>query len=338
MTRGYVQSDGTVDRFPDNRAEAKRLRSAIYINKQPGGLCKLCSGYATEPREKFTHTDTCVNCARLNAGDFARLATGLTRVSSVDPGDPEVSWVVEVPYQHVRGQHIAEPPAFRSINTATLDSFREGLVALGVLDCSDPARLNVVKSAPLTPTEAAATDAQLYVEYFACKRSGHLGIKTLSGECYFCKKERETPSPRKAAMNAGERWYTPATPCPRCEQRAPKRVDNGQCSGCTDRPTTSPRQAAIAAGELRYTPLDPCRHCGTTAERLVANGRCTGCATDKRATADSQLMRESPELVLTRDDARTMGFKVYRTGEACRKGHKGYRYVSTGNCISCLRS
>jgi len=344
MSRGYIQTDGTVDRFPDTKDEAKRLRSTIYINKQHNGACAVCCGYAAEPREKYTYNDYCVNCARLNAGDFARLATKLTDVSTVDPDDTDVKWLVEVPYQHRRGQSVTESPAFRPISSATLASFRDGLAVLGILDESDPTRLTATNPAPLSPTEAVKTDAQLYIDYFACKRSGHLGIVTLSGECYFCKKERETPSPRKAAITAGERWYTPLTPCSRCGATSPKRVDNGQCKGCTDngRPAQSPRQAAVAAGERWYTPLTPCKHCGTVAERRVDNGQCKGCSTapaaPKRDTVDSQLIRDTPDLVLSRADARMMGFKVFRTGKSCNRNHTGYRYVSTGNCVECLKA
>ena len=51
----------------------------------------------------------------------------------------------------------------------------------------------------------------------------------------------------------------------------------------------------------------------------------------------SDIMRTAPDLVLSRGEARLFGFSVYRTGEACRRGHRGWRYVSTGNCIDCLK-
>lgn len=38
--------------------------------------------------------------------------------------------------------------------------------------------------------------------------------------------------PRQAAIAAGERWYTPDTPCRHCGTLAPRYVANGMCKGC----------------------------------------------------------------------------------------------------------
>lgn len=37
-------------------------------------------------------------------------------------------------------------------------------------------------------------------------------------------------------------------------------------------------------------------------------------------------------------EARKRGLKFYNTGRPCLRGHTGDRYVSTGNCVQCLRA
>jgi hypothetical protein len=34
---------------------------------------------------------------------------------------------------------------------------------------------------------------------------------------------------------------------------------------------------------------------------------------------------------------RKAGFTQYRTGDPCRRGHAGWRYVSIGTCVQCAR-
>lgn len=121
---------------------------------------------------------------------------------------------------------------------------------------------------------------------------GHSGKKTLSGDCYFCKeiKNSAPPSPRKAALAAGEAWYTPTEPCKICGEIAEKRVNNGECKSCT----------AKRSGPVVLPPY-----------------------------------RQWPEMVISRDDAITAGWKTYRTGKPCKYGHAGWRWVSTHGCLTC---
>ena len=116
----------------------------------------------------------------------------------------------------------------------------------------------------------------------------------------------------------------------------------GKCYECIqDKKKPSPRKAAMIKGETWYIPNVPCKYCGEIAEKNVHNGNCKGCQpdleTDNRATPDTIMMRESPDLVMSKEDAISYGFKVYRTGKPCKHGHTAWRYVSTGNCIECLR-
>ena len=123
-------------------------------------------------------------------------------------------------------------------------------------------------------------------------------------------------------------------------------IVTGACLECRERrlEARGPRKAARRAGHRSYTPETPCPDCGQLAERDVVTNRCSGCprvrrtpTTDGRETETSRMMADCPDLVLGRADARALGLTVYRTGAACLNGHTGWRYVSTGGCIDCLR-
>lgn len=124
---------------------------------------------------------------------------------------------------------------------------------------------------------------------------GHVGKRTLGDKCYECVNADKPISPRQAAIQAGETWYTPADgdTCPRGHM-ARRRVSNGSCEECEAlrRPAASVREPAA------YEVL-------------------------------------GADFVLSRVDAKGLGFKHYRTGEPCKRGHRGWRYLSTGGCIEC---
>lgn len=155
---------------------------------------------------------------------------------------------------------------------------------------------------------------------------------------------RPTAKTHRGALQTGQELYVSRRPCRKCASVGLRYMRGKRCYFCDQKrraTTPSPRQAAIASGDKWYTPTTACKQCRTIAERRVDNGQCRGCSpapvAPKRDTVDAELMRDAPDLVLTRVDARAMGFKVFRTGNYCRRGHNGYRYVSTGNCIECLR-
>lgn len=141
------------------------------------------------------------------------------------------------------------------------------------------------------------------------------------------------------ASNAGVKCYLRPECCTVCGSPGVRTLA-GDCHYCELRKgQLSPRQEAIKNGETWYTPITPCKKCGTLAERNVFNGGCTGCdpklKEDQRETAESVMMREAPDLIISREDARAQDLKVYRTGNYCKNGHAGFRYVSTSGCIEC---
>lgn len=150
---------------------------------------------------------------------------------------------------------------------------------------------------PVGPGEAA-TAAGYYWTETPAKYCGHVGKMTLTGKCWTCTQERIN-SPRQLAVKAGEAWYQPADgdTCPR-GHLAPRRVSNGACRQCEDeaRPSTA-----------RVAPADAV-----------------------------PIHKQHPDMILSRADAEGFGFTVYRTGKPCKNGHTGWRYLSTGACLTCM--
>lgn len=114
-----------------------------------------------------------------------------------------------------------------------------------------------------------------------------------------------------------------------------------------------PRPAvAPGSGQGVYVRASPCARAGHVG-LVTDGGACVLCrAEPKRAPAAAKkrgpgrpagsgpaaaIMAAAPDWVVSRGAARAMGSPVYRTGRPCRKGHTGYRYVSTGACVECLR-
>jgi len=183
----------------------------------------------------------------------------------------------------------------------------------------------------------------------------------IGNECYACSRKRwdeayrlwcmgspGAPEPfYRTAEEAFERGASSYVPGP-CEDGPHERsveLFSGECLNCRaaqlqDRINRrSPRAVARSEGRRWYEPADPCDQCKQRAPRNVISNACRGCTERPRVddSADTQLMADSPLLVLSRADSKVMGFRVHRTGQPCGRGHCGWRYNSNGGCIDCKR-
>ena len=160
--------------------------------------------------------------------------------------------------------------------------------------------------------------------------------------CFPMLRENSFDPARADARVVGADWYTPSEPCPRCGQKAERRVSDNRCSGCfprTRQNTYDPARAeARRTGATWYTPTTPCPVCDETADRRTQDNRCSGCfpRTGGRRSPTTVMMEAAPDMIISREDARRLELKVFRTGLPCRRGHTGFRWVSTGGCIECL--
>lgn len=174
----------------------------------------------------------------------------------------------------------------------------------------------------------------------------------------------ETPWNKEDAISMGYGKYKDANGCPDCGLSHPKcrSTATDKCIGCFWKASDAQWQAwlsgapgrpepfitstdeAIAAGVTwKYEPL--CENGAHIRKTDLRTKRCLHCAEekrslsavhgDRRATESTIMAKANPDMIISRDDANLLGFTLYRTGEACRRGHKGWRYVSTGGCVDC---
>lgn len=259
MAKTIFDADGNPVALPTSIADAKTYRFNHYDCGVECPKCRAAGFVGMVARKRYVSNDACVHCANLAALDLYE-----------NSAYPDVRRHV-ISNAHIYGAGVSQ-------SMKDVEALFSGEVF------------------PTSREAAKASGEKYFVTDAACKTRGHLGVRTLGGKCYQCESKKNELSPRQEAIRDGKKWYLPNEPCPKCDKVAEKRVDNGQCRGCSD---TGPG--------------------------------------DGRETSDSVMMRECPDLIITREDAKAAGLGVYRTGGKCRKGHDGFRYVSTGNCIDCLR-
>lgn len=56
---------------------------------------------------------------------------------------------------------------------------------------------------------------------------------------------------------------------------------------------------------------------------------------DGRHTASTKMAADNPDMIISREDARLLGFTLFRTGKPCKRGHTGWRSVAGGACLKC---
>jgi hypothetical protein len=240
-----------------------------------------------------------MTCARIEAADFHAYAVGALRLTVVpawftgDAEDETEAYFVadELDERVQTGQKLSRSKFIPQ-------AYRERLV-------SESERWFGTGPARTDPANAYDAGFTFWVSPDPCRKSGHFGVRTIKNACAYCEEGASRISPRQQAISDGQAWYTPATPCPRCNTLSQRYVAGGRCQGC--------------AGESKETAPDARQ------------------AIDARQTPDSLFMQQAPQQVITRAQAKLWGMKVYRTGRPCNAGHSGYRYLSTGSCIQCLR-
>ena len=277
----YYDANGEISRYPTSKDAARRARSLFYNAQR---LCPECEKHGRHCKTRYTASDKCKLCAI----------------------------------------------------TESVEHFNFNF------------EMHADRAA------AAARGDEFYKTEAPCNRAGHPGVRRVDDDsCAYCERERQlkikSRQARQEAVGAGEMWYMPAEPCKKCGEKAPRRVNNGSCSNCETR-RKAPRSAsstarieARSAGKMWYMPAEPCPKCGEKAPRRVNNGSCRGCEKKirKRKRELDRLshtfMRDHPETVINRDDAVMLGLSVFRTGKPCKRGHRAFRYVSTGACIECVK-
>lgn len=177
------------------------------------------------------------------------------------------------------------------------------------------------------------------------------GLYVETDECIFCMAKQkwdeysrhpeEHPVTLEGATYFGSDFVITPEPCKDGAHLVARFVDGRDgCAICKSR--LSPRQMALRHNEKWYLPNKPCVHCRQRAMRRVQDGKCEGCfplkpQAHKMDEPTRMLMENAPDTVMDRDLAKTMGLTAYRSGQFCKYGHAGWRYISTRGCITCHR-
>lgn len=217
---------------------------------------------------------------------------------------------------------------------------------------------------------AATYQSRVYTDLNRCSECGSLTFITASGRCVACMRNQIAAIYMYINLPEGDQGYNPAfnlpdnfKPMPEAHE-AVKLLQSGQgfelgkevcneyghikltntkyrkCYFCETQ--RNKQEQAIHYGDTHYLTRSKCSGCGLVTLRNVDDKSCVECGyipqTRKGAeSATTVMMRTNPDMIISRENARSLDMTVYRTGEACSRGHKGWRYVSTGNCIDCLR-
>lgn len=208
---------------------------------------------------------------------------------------------------------------------------------------------------PATRTAARTLRSLKYDDGVICDACKNSSVKhTYNAVCQWCariaaatyfnkaiKDKTQVPALGVEDLRAtAQLFYITSVPCSRAGHIGQRDVA-GKCYRCRTEPKPlSSRQAAKAAGETYYLPERPCKKCGIIALKRVDDGYCQGCnvsRVDGRRLAEGVLLKDWPNLEVTLEFAKVQGLSVYRTGDPCRRGHRGYRYTASGSCIPCLR-
>lgn len=94
-------------------------------------------------------------------------------------------------------------------------------------------------------------------------------------------------------------------------------------------PLTHSRVAAQLAGDRFYFGKDCTQHHG--GKRYAANGKCPKCQAERNGNAR---YGQRGSAITARITAKAEGEPTYK-GTSCKRGHSGWRYTTSGNCVEC---
>lgn len=214
------------------------------------------------------------------------------------------------------------------------------------------------------PTEKSAArerKIKIYDSCESCPDCGAFGYRYVKNDqCVQCCLESSiafyteslaggAPVTAQDAVARGMEYYVTEKPCSRLGHPGVRRATDHKCKFCIEEERAKEarlkaRARAKARGDMFYTNGEKCHQCGTVGPRRVNNNSCRQCEINRstkgaaiRQEADRGLMASCPDMVISRADAKALGMGVYRTGKLCKNNHRGFRYVSTGGCLECLR-
>lgn len=110
-------------------------------------------------------------------------------------------------------------------------------------------------------------------------------------------------------------------------------TDDGKCEICVEH---KGKKALALHHGLEWYDGGKCANCGHITLCGTGDDSCQVCGTGS-STATAKLMSENPDMVISKEDAQQFGFTVFRTGQPCKRGHNGWRWVANGACLECMK-
>lgn len=152
------------------------------------------------------------------------------------------------------------------------------------------------------------------------------------------------PTTRTDARRLKITRYNSGNLCPVCSDRGDttytRFTANKECIHCCRLAALEAYEETSGPDNLKdavmtdidhYWVPEMCSKAGHVGKRTLLN-KCYACTGGPRVLPVQEV---HPDLIVDRDSARAVGFKVYRTGAACRRGHTGFRYISNNGCVQC---
>lgn len=132
--------------------------------------------------------------------------------------------------------------------------------------------------------------------------------------------------------------YVENDECVQCASIRAKEIWNLWVMGSPDRPDPFPRtkEQAVASGVTYFYRDILCKNGMHFIQPDIKTGKCRICC-NVRNSPEETMMREVPDMILDKHQADLLDLVVFRTGKPCRYGHMGWRYVSSGACVDCIR-
>jgi len=354
MARVYFDKKGRPQGLPTGQEEAKKYQTTLYIDYD--NLCPECNNHVF-----YTKNNFCTKCAQIRACDLYSYLNALMEFK-YDPIQRlyftsyyEVNGLTGVANRLVPKGYEDELEELASLMYIVPPISIEDAIKRGetLWLTGDPCRkaghygiktlenkcyfCEEERNKPKPRRDARKAGKQWYIPIEPCDKCGTISERNVRDNC--CR-GCSPLNPRAEARKKYQTWYTPIEPCDECGTISKRNVVNNRCLGCKPlQPVNKPRVEARKNKENWYIPSEPCIECNTLSERNVQDNRCSGCVPIPvvSETPEQIMIKAQPDLILLKETAIALGMKVYRTGKPCRRGHSGYRYVSTNNCIDCLK-
>ena len=224
MARIFTHPDGTLNPYPFSKEEARRRRSMRYDDHEPCVKCR--DTYHTKTSIKYVHSDRCIHCAFIEAGNFYNLTIGKPcRIPIMDEMVDALSLCHD-------GTHAVMRPCAKAghFGVQTPDG--------DCLFCEQDRR-----NTPPSPRKIAQRKGDLwYTPDTPCIHCGQKALKRVNnGACQGCNPKREPPAQlpadtiltRADAKLLALKMYRTGRPCHQGHTGF-RYTSTGGCVACTN--------------------------------------------------------------------------------------------------------